>query len=172
VGAAGRAGLATSGLPGRRGAGAAPLSALTNNEGAAIAPELAMIQRELKRPGVTLELLWQEYRDEHPIGYSRFCDLFSGMAEARFAHDAADACRWRAHVRRLPSGSYYRCRNCAHRRRFTAFGPRSNPFIRSLWLSYGLPPAVRGVGQTFPLPAENATKRGNSRLLAGECQRQ
>jgi transposase len=41
-------------------------------------PNWAMIQRELKQPGVTLELLWQEYRDEHPsgYGYSRFCDLF------------------------------------------------------------------------------------------------
>ena len=41
-------------------------------------PNWAMIGRELKRPGVTLELLWQEYRDDHPsgYGYSRFCDLF------------------------------------------------------------------------------------------------
>jgi transposase len=40
-------------------------------------PNWAVIQRELKRPGVTLELLWQEYRQEHPggYGYSRFCDL-------------------------------------------------------------------------------------------------
>jgi transposase len=41
-------------------------------------PSWAVIQRELKRPGVTLELLWQDYRGEHPdgYGYSRFCDLF------------------------------------------------------------------------------------------------
>jgi transposase len=40
-------------------------------------PNWAVIQRELKRPGVTLELLWQDYREEHPggYGYSRFCDL-------------------------------------------------------------------------------------------------
>ena len=40
-------------------------------------PNWAVIQRELKRPGVTLELLWQEYRDQFPdgYGYSRFCDL-------------------------------------------------------------------------------------------------
>jgi transposase len=40
-------------------------------------PNWAVVQRELKRPGVTRELLWQEYRDEHPsgYGYSRFCDL-------------------------------------------------------------------------------------------------
>jgi transposase len=36
------------------------------------------VHRELKRPGVTLELLWQEYRDEHPdgYGYSQFCELY------------------------------------------------------------------------------------------------
>lgn len=36
------------------------------------------VQEELKRRGVTLVLLWQEYRSEHPdgYGYSRFCDLY------------------------------------------------------------------------------------------------
>jgi transposase len=40
-------------------------------------PNWAVVQRELKRSGVTLELLWQEYRGEHPdgYGYSRYCDL-------------------------------------------------------------------------------------------------
>jgi transposase len=40
-------------------------------------PNWAEIHRELKRPGVTLQLLWQEYREQHPGGYaySRFCDL-------------------------------------------------------------------------------------------------
>lgn len=41
-------------------------------------PKWAEIHRELKRPGVTLQLLWLEYREQHPDGYaySRFCDLF------------------------------------------------------------------------------------------------
>jgi transposase len=41
-------------------------------------PNWAEIHRELKRPGVTLQLLWSEYRDQHPdgYGYSRFCDFF------------------------------------------------------------------------------------------------
>ena len=41
-------------------------------------PNWAEVHRELKRPGVTLELLWQEYRDQYPDGYSysRICDLF------------------------------------------------------------------------------------------------
>ena len=40
-------------------------------------PNWAEIHRELKRPGVTLQLLWQEYREQHPGGYaySRFCDF-------------------------------------------------------------------------------------------------
>ena len=34
--------------------------------------------REMKRPGVTLTVLWEEYRAIHPdgYGYSRFCELF------------------------------------------------------------------------------------------------
>jgi lambda repressor-like predicted transcriptional regulator len=42
------------------------------------APDLAVIHAEMKRKGVTLALLWQEYRAQHPdgYGYSRFCDLY------------------------------------------------------------------------------------------------
>ncbi len=42
-------------------------------------PDLKYIYRELKRRGVTLELLWQEYRQQYGAqgyGYSRFCDLY------------------------------------------------------------------------------------------------
>jgi transposase len=41
-------------------------------------PDWAHLARELKRPGVTLMILWEEYRASHPdgYGYSRFCDLF------------------------------------------------------------------------------------------------
>lgn len=40
-------------------------------------PDWAAIQRELSRKGVTLMLLWQEYKAVHPAGYqySRFADL-------------------------------------------------------------------------------------------------
>lgn len=36
---------------------------------------------ELKRPGVTMAILWEEYRAVHPqgYGYSRFCDLLRGF---------------------------------------------------------------------------------------------
>ncbi len=41
-------------------------------------PDWPMIHRELRRTGVTLSLLWEEYRAVHPdgYGYSRFCDLY------------------------------------------------------------------------------------------------
>jgi transposase len=42
-------------------------------------PDWATIYRELKRPGVTLQLLWQEYRAQRPdgYGYSRYCELYT-----------------------------------------------------------------------------------------------
>jgi transposase len=41
-------------------------------------PEFERVHQELKRKGVTLALLWMEYKAEHPDGYpsSRFCDLY------------------------------------------------------------------------------------------------
>ena len=43
-------------------------------------PKWPEIYRELKRPGVTLQLLWEEYKETHPEGYqySRFCELYGG----------------------------------------------------------------------------------------------
>src|SRR4051795_5927293 len=42
-------------------------------------PEWARIHAELRRPGVTLLLVWEEYRAGQPdgYGYSRFCDLYA-----------------------------------------------------------------------------------------------
>ena len=41
-------------------------------------PDWNHVHKELKRRGVTLQLLWEEYRAEHVdgYGYSRFCDLY------------------------------------------------------------------------------------------------
>ena len=49
--------------------------------GRAIRPPIrigVMLPKELKRPGVTLALLWLEYRQVEPEGYSysRFCELY------------------------------------------------------------------------------------------------
>src|ERR1700730_5588563 len=49
-------------------------------------PDWAWVHRELRRPNVTLALLWEEYRTGAPdgFGYSWFCDLYQGWA-GRFA---------------------------------------------------------------------------------------
>jgi transposase len=42
-------------------------------------PDFAKVQEELRRKGVTLFLLWQEYRERYPEGYSysRFCERYA-----------------------------------------------------------------------------------------------
>lgn len=47
-----------------------------------VQPDWPTIHRELRRPGVTLSLLWEEYRAVYPegYGYSRFCDLYGAGA--------------------------------------------------------------------------------------------
>jgi transposase len=49
-------------------------------------PDWARLAREMKRPGVNLTVLWDEYRAVLPdnYGYSRFCDLFR-MFERRLS---------------------------------------------------------------------------------------
>jgi transposase len=41
-------------------------------------PDWAHVHHELRRPGVTLTLLWEEYRQREPggYGYSRWCELY------------------------------------------------------------------------------------------------
>ena len=41
-------------------------------------PDRAHVHHELRRPGVTLMLLWEEYRQREPdgYGYSRWCELY------------------------------------------------------------------------------------------------
>src|SRR3974377_1607052 len=45
-------------------------------------PDWGWVHRELRRPNVTLALLWEEYRAGAPagFGYSWFCDLYQGWA--------------------------------------------------------------------------------------------
>lgn len=45
-------------------------------------PEWAAVHRELRRKGVTLALLWEEYKALHPDGlqYSWFCDRYRAWA--------------------------------------------------------------------------------------------
>lgn len=46
-------------------------------------PDWRYIQQELRRKGVTLRLLWQEYHETNPqgYGYSRFCELYRAWAQ-------------------------------------------------------------------------------------------
>ena len=41
-------------------------------------PEMDYLHQELKRKGVTLQLLWEEYRGQHPngYGYTQFCEYY------------------------------------------------------------------------------------------------
>jgi len=47
-----------------------------------VPPDLVRIHQELKRAGVTLHLLWEEYREVHPAGYgySQFCEIYRRWA--------------------------------------------------------------------------------------------
>jgi transposase len=46
-------------------------------------PKMEYLHTELSRPGVTLQLLWQEYKREHPDGlmYSHFCEHYRQWAK-------------------------------------------------------------------------------------------
>jgi transposase len=63
-------------------------------------PDFAHVQRELSRAGVTRQLLWEEYRDQHPagLGYSAFCEHYRDWLAQRvdpvmrFEHLAGDKC--------------------------------------------------------------------------------
>jgi transposase len=47
-----------------------------------VPPDLVRIHQELKRAGVTLHLLWEEYREVHSdgYGYSQFCEIYRRWA--------------------------------------------------------------------------------------------
>jgi len=63
-----------------------------------VKPDFGLIHQELKRKGVTLQLLWEEYSAAHPgnaYRYSQFCDLYRGFAarlkrSMRQVHRAGD----------------------------------------------------------------------------------
>lgn len=60
-------------------------------------PDAALIHQELKHKGVTLFLLWHDYRSQYPdgYGYSRYCELYREFAgklnpSMRITHYAGD----------------------------------------------------------------------------------
>ena len=50
---------------------------------ARVRPDCAYVHRELKRDGVTLQLLWEEYLGVHPSGYryTQFCEIYRQWAK-------------------------------------------------------------------------------------------
>ena len=46
-------------------------------------PDCPYIHQELRKKGVTLQLLWQEYKEVHPSGYqyTQFCDIYRKFAK-------------------------------------------------------------------------------------------
>jgi transposase len=59
-----------------------PSEAPASPASAKAAPDWAAVHEQLRRKGVTLQLLWQEYRQAQPDGYrySRFCELYRAWA--------------------------------------------------------------------------------------------
>ena len=80
-------------------------------------PNWAELVIDLKKPGVTMMVLWEEYRAIQPdgYGYSRFCELFRGFERRLSAEHAAGSCRRRQGLRRLLRQED-RHRRSAHRR--------------------------------------------------------
>lgn len=64
-------------------------------------PEWKHARRELKRSGVTRQLLWEEYAQNHPgnhYSYSRYCELYDAWCKEnagpsmRQTHKAGEKC--------------------------------------------------------------------------------
>ena len=66
-------------------------------------PTGSEVHRELKRKGVTLELLWDEYKASHPDGYqySTFCLYYRALARSAGSGDAPGTSGRREAVRGL-----------------------------------------------------------------------
>lgn len=73
-------------------------------------PDFAAIHRELRRPGVTLMLLWIEYREAHPedgYSYTQFCVRYRAFAKTtdlvmHHEHRAGEKCFVDFSGQRLP----------------------------------------------------------------------
>ena len=76
-----------------------------------VEPDWAELARELKRPGVNMMILWEEYRGAHPegYGYSRFCDLFRGF-ERRLTPVMRPWGQWKNGLERDASSCWMRTR--------------------------------------------------------------
>lgn len=62
-------------------------------------PDWKCVHEQLRQKGVTRELVWREYREDHPdgYGYSRFCELYQAWSgrlrpTMRLDHPAGEVC--------------------------------------------------------------------------------
>ncbi len=96
-------------------------------------PDWAALSRELKRPGVNLMVLWEEYRDTHPEGYG-----YSRYVAARFMLRLSDEPR--ISLVSLARSATYECdlvvyrafRNSINDGRERCRGVRFRPLISTL----------------------------------------
>jgi transposase len=71
-------------------------------------PDFAHIHRELRRPGVTLQLLWEEYQAGQAYKYSAYCEKYQAWSRQlkrsmRQTHEAATSSLWTTPGRACPS---------------------------------------------------------------------
>lgn len=72
-------------------------------------PDWNQVHRELSRKGITLQLLWFEYKDRHPDGYqySQFCEpALARQARRRHAPGAPGRGEGLRRLRRAPDGRH------------------------------------------------------------------
>jgi hypothetical protein len=100
-------------------------------------PDWASLAREMKRPGVNLTVLWEEYGAAHPdgYGYSRFCELYRDF-ERRLSQRCASTtwpatrCSSTIPVRRCRSSTGSPARSAQRSSSSPCSAPRTTPTPR------------------------------------------
>ena len=64
------------------------------SEAVRVLPDWSLLQKEMRKKNVTLALLWDEYKANHPDGYqySQFCKLYGEFT------DQVDCCMRQCHI--------------------------------------------------------------------------
>jgi transposase len=118
-------------------------------------PDWAAIHLELKRPSVTLALLWEEFQSVHPEGYrySRFCDLYRKWAgklrlSMRQVHVAGEKLFVDYAGQTLPIVNRHSGEICAAQLFVAALGASSHVFAETTW-TQGLPDWIGSHSRAF-----------------------
>ena len=113
-------------------------------------PDWPAIHRELRRPGVTLQLLWEEHRSTHAdgYGYSQFCELYRSFKARlsptmRQSHVAGE--RMFVDYAGTTLERLVKCASVSCSSRFSALPatPMRKPRSRSVWLIGSTPTCGR-----------------------------